>query len=213
MDAMPATRRKLKESLEPTRTREIGEAAVRVVARRGLEGTTMQEIADEAGLAKGTLYLYFDGREDLVVKVAQSAFEELRGAVAAALSGDGPALGRLEASIRAHVTFFERRRDLLRLYLAVAHPGPDPERSARRARSCSPLYLEYLGLLTAFLASAQERGELAPFRPDRLALFVAEGLSGLVLRRLNEAEPPPVEEDVKLVVGALAGGIARRSTA
>lgn len=208
---MPATRRQLKESLEPTRTREIGEAALRVVARRGLEGTTMQEIADEAGLAKGTLYLYFDGREDLVVKVAQSAFEELRGAVAAALAGEGPALGRLEASVRAHVSFFERRRELFRLFLAVAHPGPDPERSARRARSCSPLYLEYLGLLTAFLADAAARGELAAKRPDRLALFVAEGLSGLVLRRLGEADPPPVEEDVRLVVDALADGLAGRS--
>ena len=136
---MPATRRQLKESLEPTRTREIGEAALRVVARRGLEGTTMQEIADEAGLAKGTLYLYFDGREDLVVKVAQSAFEELRGAVAAALAGEGPALGRLEASVRAHVSFFERRRELFRLFLAVALPAPTPSapRAARGAAAPS----------------------------------------------------------------------------
>jgi hypothetical protein len=43
-----------------------------------------------------------------------------------------------------------------------------------------------------------------------MAVFVAEGLSGLMLRRLGETDPPPVEADVRLVVDALAGGLAPR---
>lgn len=207
---MPSTRRKLREALEPTRIREIGEAALRVVARRGLEGATMQEIADEAGLAKGTLYLYFEGRDELVVHLAESAFEELRPAVAEALRRGGTAGERLEAAIRTHVEFFENRRDLFRLFLSVAHPGPVPGRSARHARSCHPLYLDYLDLLAAFFAESQALGELRTVRPDRLALFLAEGLAGLILRRLGEPDPPPVEEDVRLVVDAITGGIAAR---
>lgn len=57
------------------------------------------------------------------------------------------------------------------------------------SRICSPLYRAY---------------------PDRLALFVAEGLAGLIVRRLGEPDPPPVEEDVRLVVDALTGGINAR---
>jgi TetR/AcrR family fatty acid metabolism transcriptional regulator len=209
---MPATRRKLKEALEPTRVREIGEAALRVVARKGLEGATMQEIADEAGLAKGTLYLYFESREELVVHVAEAAFAELQPAVAEVLTGEGAVAGRLEAAIRTHVEFFERRRDLFRLFLSVAHPGPDPERSARLARSCHPLYLAYLDLLSSFLEDAQARGDVRPLRADRLALFLAEGLSGVILRRLGEADPIPVEEDARLVADALLGGIIVRRT-
>ena len=206
---MAAARQK-KETLEPTRVREIGEAALRVFARAGVEGATMQAIADEAGLAKGTLYLYFDSRLDLVDRLAQEAFAELKSATAEALAADGPALSRLEAALRSHAEFLESRRDLLRLFVAVAHPGPGPERSARISRSCNPLYGSYLELLAGFLADAQARGELAPFPPGRMALFVAEGLSGLMLRRLGEAAPPPVEEDVRLVVGVLAGGLAPR---
>jgi TetR/AcrR family fatty acid metabolism transcriptional regulator len=205
-------RRTPKVELEPTRTREIGEAALRVVARAGLEGTTMQAIADEAGLAKGTLYLYFDSRVELVDHLAQEAFGELRLAVAETLGAEGPALARLEAAVRSHIEFFERRRDLFRLFVSVAHPGPGPERSARISRSSNPLYRAYLELLGSFFSEAQASGELRPLRPDRLALFVAEGLSGLMLRRLGEPDPPPVEEDVRLVVDALAGGIAARRT-
>jgi AcrR family transcriptional regulator len=204
--------RMLKEALEPTRVREIGEAALRVVARKGLEGATMQEIADEAGLAKGTLYLYFEGRDDLVVHVAEAAFAELQPAVAEALGREGCFSERLEAAIRTHVEFFERRRDLLRLFLSVAHPGPAPERSARLSRNCHPLYLSYLDLLTSFFVDAQARGEVRPFRADRLALFLAEGLAGVTLRRLGETETVPVEEDVRLVAGALVSGIVTRRT-
>lgn len=205
-----AAARQRKEALEPTRVREIGDAALRVFSRSGVEGATMQAIADEAGLAKGTLYLYFDGRLDLVDRLAQEAFAELKAATAEALGADGPPLVRLEAAVRAHVEFFERRRDLLRLFVAVAHPGPGPERSARISRSCSPLYGSYLELLATFFAEGQARGDLAPFPSDRMARFVAEGLSGLMLRRLGETDPPPAEEDVRLVVDTLASGIAAR---
>ena len=204
--------RMLKDALEPTRVREIGEAALRVVARKGLEGATMQEIADEAGLAKGTLYLYFEGRDDLVVHVAEAAFSELQPAVAEALGREGSVSERLEGAIRVHVEFFERRRDLLRLFVSVAHPGPAPERSARLSRNCHPLYLAYLDLLTSFLVDAQAHGEVRPFRADRLALFLAEGLAGVILRRLGETEPVPVEDDVRLVAGALVSGIVTRRT-
>jgi TetR/AcrR family fatty acid metabolism transcriptional regulator len=202
--------KKLREVLEPVRIREIGEATLRVVSRKGLEGTTMQEIADEAGLAKGTLYLYFDSREELVVHVAESAFEELRHAVAEALGREAAFPARLAAAILTHVEFFERRRDFFRLFLSVAHPGPCAERSTRNERNGHPLYRAYLDLFSSFFAEGQALGEIRPFPPDRLALFVAEGLAGLILRRLGETDPPPVEEDVRLVVDALTGGINSR---
>ncbi len=209
---MVGTRKKLREVLEPVRIREINEATLRVVSRKGLEGTTMQEIADEAGLAKGTLYLYFDSREELVVHVAESAFEELQHAVAAALGRKGAFTERLAAAILAHVEFFERRRDFFRLFLSVAHPGPCAERSARSERHGHPLYHAYLDLFASFFAEGQALGEIRPFPPDRFALFVAEGLAGLILRRLGETDPPPIEEDVRLIVDTLADGInARRN--
>lgn len=209
---MVVTRKKLRELLEPVRIREIGDATLRVVSRKGLEATTMQEIADEAGLAKGTLYLYFDSREELVLHVAESAFEELQVAVSEALGRDVAFPERLAAAILTHVEFFERRRDFFRLFFSVAHPGPGVERSARQSRSCNPLYRAYLDRLASFFAQGQANEEIRPFPPDRLALFVAEGLAGLILKRLGETDPPPVEEDVRLVVDALTGGITARRT-
>ncbi|MGH9324900.1 MAG: TetR/AcrR family transcriptional regulator [Vicinamibacteria bacterium] len=66
------------------RHRQILTAAHRCFARRGLHATTIQEIADEAGLSAGALYRYFDGKEALIEaiadwgrKIKQEALEEL----------------------------------------------------------------------------------------------------------------------------------------
>ena len=48
------------------KTQQIFESALGLVIRKGLAGITMSEIAREAGLATGTLYIYFKNKEELI---------------------------------------------------------------------------------------------------------------------------------------------------
>jgi len=50
---------------------------MRVIARKGMAAATVQEIADEAGVAKGTIYLYFRDRDELVERTFEGAISEL----------------------------------------------------------------------------------------------------------------------------------------
>lgn len=208
---MVGARKSLREVLGPVRTKEIEEAALRVIAARGLEGATMQAIADEAGLAKGTLYLYFEGRDELLIHLAESAFEELLASVDAALSGTEPARTRMEAGIAAQFAFFESRRDFFRVFVEVVHPGGAA--SARRKRSCNPLYQSFVSRFARFFREAHANSELHAPLPERLALFVAEGVNGLILNRLSEPNPPLPDEEVRWIVDSVLNGIEiRRSS-
>ena len=53
----------------------IREAAERVFVRRGFDGATIQEIADEAGVSAGNIYRYFDSKADLIHAVTQACGE------------------------------------------------------------------------------------------------------------------------------------------
>src|SRR5215470_9449538 len=53
------------------RPEEISAAALQVFARRGLHQTTLDDVAKEAGISKGTIYLYFKNKEDLFIAAAQ----------------------------------------------------------------------------------------------------------------------------------------------
>jgi AcrR family transcriptional regulator len=53
------------------RLEEIAAAALRVFAKRGLHQTTLDDVAKEAGVSKGTIYLYFKSKEELFIAAAQ----------------------------------------------------------------------------------------------------------------------------------------------
>jgi AcrR family transcriptional regulator len=53
------------------RSEEIATAALHVFAKRGLHQTTLDDVAKEAGVSKGTIYLYFKSKEELFVAAAQ----------------------------------------------------------------------------------------------------------------------------------------------
>ena len=198
---------KTKEELvERFRVDTIQEAALRVIARKGLSAASMQEIADEAGIAKGTLYLYFQNQSDLLQKTVEQAFGWLADELEAALEGPGTYVERLERQFRAKTQFLESNVALLRLYAAAIYPEGTPQH-AHCSRSESPHFQRYFKRLQAFLAEAMDAGEIRRMRPDRLALFVEEGFMAILLSRLRETDPPPIEEELSWLMQLLHEGI------
>ncbi|EST39511.1 hypothetical protein N566_01560, partial [Streptomycetaceae bacterium MP113-05] len=105
------------------RREEILGAAVRVFARRGYAAARIDDVAREAGIAKGSVYLYFDGREQLL----HAAFEEIAARSTELLReaerGDGPAAGRLAGLVRGVLTALPADRDLARVLLDLWAAG------------------------------------------------------------------------------------------
>lgn len=64
------------EEAKGVRQKEILEAAKRLIDQRGFEGLTISLVANKCGLAKGTLYLYFQTREEILLAVLMEDFSE-----------------------------------------------------------------------------------------------------------------------------------------
>lgn len=189
--------------LEEYRLRSIREAASRVVAREGVSGATMQGIADEAGLAKGTIYLYFKDRDALLASVSEDSFDELLARVKALLTRKQPFAELLRELVEMDLRFFDENTELLRFY----HEMIERSRGSRKHRECSPTFNEYIATLTKFIDRAMKRREIRRRDPERLALFIAEGIVSILVRRLSEASPPPIEEDIELIAGTVLHGV------
>lgn len=199
-----------KEALvEQYRRDTIQCAAQRVIARRGLAGASMAAIAEEAGVAKGTLYLYFESRDDLLDQAAGRIFDDLLARLGGVLADARPLRESLRELVRTKLAFFDENQEFLRVYMALRLGGAGEARRHRRHR---PRYARYVEMLTAYLAAAAARGEMKAFDPARVALFFAEGTSAILQRRLEETGRPP-EEDVEWIVDLLLNGLCpgRRS--
>src|SRR5258705_1122081 len=91
----------------------ILDAAQRLFARYGYRKTTVDELAREAGIAKGTVYLYFKSKEEIAVGRIERVLESMRVRLEGIASSAGSPLDRLRAVLIDRVMF---RVDSAQLY-------------------------------------------------------------------------------------------------
>jgi AcrR family transcriptional regulator len=162
----------------------------------GVRKTTMQEIARDAGVAVGTLYLYFKDKDDLLVAGTEEYVTRHRRQAEAILASDASAadklrryvLDRFRASQGTRAGGSRHAAELLREVLRVR-----PERRAEEGR----MMAEYFVLI---LRLGMETGELYTDDPERDAHVLLLSLAFLFPSALDEQASRPTEADALLVV-------------
>ncbi|HEV7766932.1 MAG TPA: TetR/AcrR family transcriptional regulator [Thermoanaerobaculia bacterium] len=197
---------KTKEKVvEQFRCESIQDAAMRVIARKGIEETTIQNIADEAGIAKGTVYVYFRDRDELLAKTADRAFEGLVNDLRPQFETSGPFADRLRGLVQRQLRFFDEHRALFRATLALTQRETELRKQGTRC------YTEYAAMLAQFLTDASAAGELrSDIDPQELAAVYRDCVRGVIIRRLDQKVQKArksVEDDAELIVSILLHGI------
>ncbi len=195
-----------RELVQEFRMQAIREAASRVVGEHGVLGATMEAIAAEAGIAKGTIYLYFKNREDLLEQTADHALEDLLRDLAALFDSDERFESQLRRFVRSVLGFFDENRHFFRLYQAAGQSTGKDEADCRSRR-----YDDYLVRLSAWVRRAMAAGEVRPLDAERVSLVLSEALIAVIRRRRLEEPPPPVDADTEwLATLFLDGALSRR---
>jgi len=113
-----------KERERQQRREEIVQAAEKVFFSRGFALATMDDIAEEAELSKGTLYLYFNCKEDLHMAVAHNSIRLLKSLTLKATDGEGNALEKLGRMGRAVVAFSRSEPDRMKAIMTLEEMEP-----------------------------------------------------------------------------------------
>ena len=161
----------------------------------GVKKTTMQEIARDAGVAVGTLYLYFRDKDDLLVACAEEYVVRHRRQAEAILASDAPAGDKLRRYVldrfraaEATRTGYGHAAELTREVLRVR-----PERRLDEGRMMAEYFARLLRL-------GVETGEFHTDDPERDARVLLFSLAFLFPSALDESAYAPKEEDLRLVV-------------
>lgn len=182
-----------KQVVEEFRCRAICEAAMRVVGRKGLAKATVQEIAREAGVAKGTVYLYFPSRDAILEKTVESAVGQLLERLRRAGQEGVTFADSLERVLAAQFAFFDENRDFFRLYFASGESSED--RRLQQSRN----YRDHIEHLAGLIRAGRRRGEVRSSDPERAAVAIAGAARAFILRRINEKTPPAPEADARFL--------------
>ncbi len=151
---MARSSRPAKPAPSHTNKREkILDAATRVFAERGFFGAQVADIAKRAGIAAGTVYLYFRGKDDVLLSVFDRTMQDaIREGRAALIGVDDPA-ERLRRIARVHLERLGRDRDL-----AVVFQVELRQSTKFMTRLSTTQLRDYLGLIRDTIAEGQARG-------------------------------------------------------
>jgi len=100
---------------ESKREREILEAARVLFSKKGYSDTTLQEIAERVGITKGTIYLYFQNKEDLIASVIEEEVQKLLDDLTKIKNADMPVDRMLTEMILKILERLGRKREIYRL--------------------------------------------------------------------------------------------------
>jgi AcrR family transcriptional regulator len=162
-------------------------AALEEFSVNGFAATRLDDVARRAGIAKGTIYLYFSDKETLFQELLHSMFAPLVGAISKIPVADMPARDLAERMIAIFIreVLGTRRKDVIRLIIAE---GP------RFPKLAEFHYREVMGkvlpMIGAMLTSAATRGQVDPRLAQFPQLLIAPGIVAIVWKALFERLAP-----------------------
>lgn len=198
----PATSQQQKSQ----RRDEIIAAAKKVFARKGFHDTTIADIAKEADLAYGSVYWYFDSKDDLFRQLIAVEEYGLRTHVAVALAKSGTQFGFAEApfraSLRATFEFFDANPATAKLLFRDAY-----SLDSRFDKQLGGIYERFIDDIEMLIAAAQNRGDVLA-APPRLVAYMLTALIGhMAHRRLSTDDGISASEAADLVVALVVKGL------
>lgn len=168
------------------RWQELLDISARIFARKGYQSTTLQDIADEFGVLKGSLYHYIRSKDDLLFEVVRSVYDEGLANLRALASTDADPVDRLRAVVRGHVVYLINNLVATTVLLHEFDQLPEDRRARMPIR-------DYQALIEGLVAEAKADERVKPEIDPQLAALAVLGATNWVYRWYRPGQRTPVE--------------------
>jgi AcrR family transcriptional regulator len=197
-----------KQVVTEFRTAGILEAARKVFASKGFNDATMDDIADAAGVAKGTVYLYYSSKRDVYFAALKFGIRQMYSMLVDKLETASTTEDKFRSLIAAKLAYFDANRDFFKIFYSElgrfpSHPGGiDSEFKA--------LYLEQAQLVECILKEGARKKVLRSVRPEQAAFAISDVIRGVVTHRVLGWSKTKINQDVDFIFDLIWKGIAAR---
>jgi AcrR family transcriptional regulator len=200
--------RKAIQTEEDTRTR-ILQAALRLFARKGYDGTTTRDLATAANVAEGTLFRHFVNKKAILIEVATSGWIEILTDLLTELSEMG-SYKAVAQVMRRRMLHMRENADLLRVCFIEAQFHPE-----LRERIQSEVIAKMTDVAEAFFETAMKKGIYRPINPKIVAqvflgMFAIAGFSEQTILQPG-ASPQAIQEMAEGIADIFLHGVLAKS--
>lgn len=186
--------------------RRILDAAIAVIAESGFHNSRVADIADRAGVADGTVYLYFKSKEQILMAALDSAFEAFYRRAKEELAAASDARAKLRILARLHLRLLNQNRNM-----AVVLQT-ELRQSAKFLAEFSQRELKgYFDLIREIIREGQEAGSIRKEVPDKIAAACLFGaLDELVTSWVLSSREYDLAASADPVIDLLLSGMGAR---
>ena len=189
--------------------KEIMDAAIKVFAEKGFSAATLDEIAHEAEFSKGTIYLYFSNKEDLLYSILDNAFKGWSVLFSNIITG--------KRKFREEITdMFNRiaeeifdKPDIFAL-LSDQHGSLFKTISEEKRNEFCQKHHQFWSNFEARTKKAIENGELREIPTEGITGMVHGSLDAMVLNRWNCRTLDELKNAIDIFMDILFNGIAKK---
>ena len=189
------------------RMAQILDAATVVFARSGVHQSSMDDIAREVGLSKGSLYVYFESKDDIIAAIQERLLNVDLDALQSILAAPGPASRRLLLLTRRMAQEVERMSPMLSITYELYAV-------AVRSESVRKAYEDYFKahreILADLIHQGIKGGEFRDTDVQEAAIAVMAVYQGLILLSAMDPQVVKWERASKLAVSLLITGLRHR---
>lgn len=172
---MKITAKAKRKELTRMRQKQILDVAAEVFSKNGYARTQVDEIANIAGLGKGTVYRYFKNKKLLFLSVGQRGMDRLTETILVEIEKEKDPIKKIERAIRAYLTFFEANSNLARIFM---------EEQGEFKKKVRKRYFEYyyghINKTREIFKSAIAQGLFKDVDVDNAISFLTSMLNGLI---------------------------------
>jgi len=184
----------------------IQQAVIQLMCREGLESVTMERVAQEAGIAKGTIYLHYRDKQELLDDVKNSSLEPMVAKMEEIFRSDAPADRKLQTYSLRYLNYFDERRDLFRILLyerEVVRVQGSRYQGDRRRRLVEGA--------ARVIGEGVASGVFREIEPEPVAAMFVDSNMAIMNQRLLTESPRPFEDDAQIIADVFLRGLKRKT--
>lgn len=181
----------------------IQEAVVNLVTRTGTRKVTMDQVAAEAGMSKGCLYIHFPSKKELLESVKTASFKPLGDQLQEILNGSLTPYQKIESIVHRLFSYFDENRGLFRFLLEEREIA-----QSQAIRQKNSRYRNFVERIANVLDDGVASGLFRHMDSRKVASIFIEAMIAMTARRLLEENPGPLDKDARLLIQVLFQGIA-----
>ena len=215
---MAKTRKSIKEQAHAhrgqipkgARKEEIIRAAAKLFSQKSYHDVTMDDIAEKVGVAKGTIYLYFDSKENLYLEIMEETYEEIESILERETAKSDPAPVKLKKVLGLIFKFYLQNLDVLRIL------SRDETHLIREHYEFTEHWrLRRIKLYEKILEKGINEGSFRPSNTELTALIIFGLVRSVMFFYKSEKSAESIAEDVFSMIseGILAPGYEKAEAA